>query len=302
MTFARTVLGDVDISALGMTLAHEHLIIDSPVIVSRWPHIHLPSVEEAVAETRLCVAAGVKTMVDAMPLGSGGDVKGLVEISRATGVNLVASTGMHTAKYYEGTEGALEARVEDLVARFTADILEGSGGHRAGILKVATTGPNPTALEQRVFEAAAATHAETGAPILTHCEGGEGGMEQLELLADLGVPLGRVAMSHTDKVTDFRYHRDLLGSGVTLCYDQALRTPERTIDLVVAMVGRGFGERLLLGTDGARRSLWATLGGAPGLAWIVTGFREALKGRGLDEDAITLLYEINPARHLAFAV
>jgi hypothetical protein len=63
------------------------------------------------------------------------------------------------------------------------------------------------------------------------------------------------------------------------------------------MVGGDFGERLLLGTDGARRSLWATLGGAPGPAWIVTGFGEALKARGLDDDAITLLYEINPARH-----
>ena len=49
MTTARTVLGDVDAGTIGVVLAHEHLIIDSPIVQTEHPHIHLPSVDEATA-------------------------------------------------------------------------------------------------------------------------------------------------------------------------------------------------------------------------------------------------------------
>ena len=49
----RTVLGDIAAKDLGVTYAHEHLIIDSPLVADRWPHIHLPSADEAVAEMEL---------------------------------------------------------------------------------------------------------------------------------------------------------------------------------------------------------------------------------------------------------
>ena len=42
--------GDIDPGQLGVTYVHEHLIIDSPIVAERFPHIYLPSVEEAVAE------------------------------------------------------------------------------------------------------------------------------------------------------------------------------------------------------------------------------------------------------------
>ena len=92
-----------------------------------------------------------------------------------------------------------------------------------------------------------------------------GGVAQLRLLEELGVPLDRVILSHTDKVADRGYHRELLSSGAYAVYDQGIRDPEGTARLVRWMVSDGHGDRLLLGTDGARRSLWSVLG-APGLA------------------------------------
>src|SRR3712207_7012929 len=41
----------------------------------------------------------------------------------------------------------------------------------------------------------------------------------------------RVVLSHTDKVADPGYHRDLLAAGAYLVYDQGLRTPETTARL-----------------------------------------------------------------------
>jgi phosphotriesterase-related protein len=298
MTNARTVLGDVDSTTLGAVLAHEHLIIDSPLVARDHPHIHLPSTEEAVEEASLLGAAGVGTMVDAMPVGAGGDPERLARVARATGLNVVASTGMHTARYYEDDDWHLGATADQLAVTFIADIETSTP---AGLVKVAMAGSQPSAIEGRLFEAATVTAVSTGAPVLTHCEAGEGGLAQIDLLSGLGLPLKRVAMSHTDKVADAGYHRDLLEAGVMLCFDQGLRQPEQTIGLIADMVGAGFDDQLLIGTDGARRSLWSTLGGSPGLGWIVGGFRDHLIDRGLDETAIDRIYRDNPARWLTLS-
>jgi phosphotriesterase-related protein len=302
MAFARTVLGDVDTEMLGVVLAHEHLIIDSPVVARRWPHIHLPSVDEATAEARQISDVGVGTLVDAMPVGGGGDPGRLAEIARATRLNVVAATGMHTAKYYEGDGAILDAAVEQLSARFEHDVVEGTDGIRAGVLKVATAGASPTAQEERLFEAASITHHSTGVPIITHCEEGLDGVKQVDMLGSFGVSLDRVALSHVDKVGDVLYHRDLAEMGVLLCYDQGLRAPEQTMRLVTDMFEMGHGSRLLIGTDGARRTLWATLGGDPGLAWIHSGFRRGLSDRGLGEGDLVQMFVANPARWLSFSV
>lgn len=312
----RTVLGDVPAGELGVTYAHEHLILDSPLVAERFPHIHLPSVEEAVAEVRTCAAAGVRAMVEVTPGGMGRDVLRLAAVSRATGVHVVAATGRHTARYYEEGSRAATEPSEALAARFRADLEEGVDRYdergsevarteyRAGVVKVASLGERPAGAERSAFEAAALVQREVGAPIVTHCEGGRGGVAQVELLRDLGVRLDRVVLSHTDKVPDLSYHRELLASGVNLVYDQALRQPpdERrgTAWLVAEAVSHGFGDQVLLGTDGARRSLWATLGGGPGLAWLATDFVRVLASWGVDDAACRRLFVDNPARVLAF--
>jgi phosphotriesterase-related protein len=314
---ARTVLGDVPADRLGPAYLHEHLVIDSPLVHDRFPHIWLPSVQDAAAEVGACAAAGVGTMLDAMPCASGRDVVKLASISRATAVHLIAATGLHTAKYYDGRPWTQEEDADVLADLFTADVVDGIdrydyGGpvvrrteHRAGVVKVATAGDLPTPAERRAFAAAAETVRRTGVPVLTHCEEGRGGPAQLELLRDLGVPLHRVVLSHTDKVRDPGYHRALLQSGVNLEYDQALRQdpaePRGTAWLIAAMVADGHAGQLLLGTDGARRSLWRTLGGSPGLAWLAGGFRAVLERHGVDRAVRRQLFVDNPARVLALA-
>lgn len=311
----RTVLGDVSSSNLGITYVHEHLIIDAPLIADRWPHILLTSVEDAVRELEPCSAVGVGTVVDAMPAASGRDPIRLAEISRKSGVHVVACTGLHTSKYYEGQRWTAEEPPDRLAELFIADVVEGidrydymgpivrRSPHRAGILKVAVLEDAPTERDIRVFTAAAWAHDATGVPILTHCEGGRGAMAQIELLHGLGVPLDRVVISHTDKVNDLSYHRDLLATGVYLEYDQASRQGEGSVDhtgrVVAAMVDEGHVERLMLSSDAARRSMWAVHGGL-GMVWLATRFVEILGDLGVAAAAIDTMLKTNPARFLAF--
>lgn len=304
----RTVGGDLPADLAGPTYVHEHLIIDSPLIAESMPHIHLPSVEEAVAEVATCVAAGVRTMVDAMPSASGRDPERLLRVSILTGMRVVAATGLHTAKYYENVPWTREESPEQLARRFIADIEDGidRGDYRgervertearAGIVKVATSTDSLTERDRRLFEAAAITHQHTGVPVLTHTEGGRGGMSQIEALLGLGVSPKHLALSHTDKSEDRGYHRGMLETGVSLCYDQGLRTPETTFALVEDMVEVGHHDQLMLGTDGARRSLWSTLGGGPGLADLFRSASVRL-GPGL----AGRLFVENPARYLSLA-
>jgi phosphotriesterase-related protein len=156
-----------------------------------------------------------------------------------------------------------------------------------------------------LFEAAVIAAQATGVPILTHCEGGLGAMEQVEFMTRIGFPLSRVVVSHTDKVSDPDYHSALLESGVNLEFDQALRQGEDaltgTASFLQAQIERGFIDQLMLGTDGARRSLWAAYGGAPGLAWLAGDFRGILETVGIGRDLQNQILITNPARFLAMA-
>ncbi|MPZ51439.1 MAG: hypothetical protein GEU79_01675 [Acidimicrobiia bacterium] len=125
MTSIRTVLGDIEPDQLGVTYLHEHLIIDHPLVADRFPHISLPSVDEAVGEVARCADAGVRAMVDAMPCASGRNVLKLAEVSRRTGVSVIAATGLHTPKYYAGAPWVFEASADALAELFIADITGG---------------------------------------------------------------------------------------------------------------------------------------------------------------------------------
>ncbi|NQV07783.1 aryldialkylphosphatase, partial [bacterium] len=92
----RTVLGDVAPDDLGATYAHEHIILDSPLVEDRFPDILLNDVEAAVSELTACAAAGVGAVVDAMPSAGGRDAMRLAEASRRSGVHIIATTGLHT--------------------------------------------------------------------------------------------------------------------------------------------------------------------------------------------------------------
>lgn len=223
----RTVLGDIE-GFDGVAYAHEHLVLDSPLIADRFPHILLDDVDAAVAEVGECRAAGAGLMVDTMPVSAGRDVVRLAEISTRTGVPIVAATGLHHDRYYGPLHWTNRVGADELTALFVADLIEGVDEfdyispvvrrtpHRAGLAKVATSGEVPDARDLRNIEAVAAASVATGAPVLTHCEGGRGGIAQVELLVAAGVPAPSIIVSHVDKAQDLAYLHDLAETGAIL--------------------------------------------------------------------------------------
>lgn len=309
----RTVLGDIDPVSLGVCYAHEHIIIDDSVATLRHPQFHLPSVENAIGELGCFHAAGGRAMVDCMPCDAGRNVLKLARISKVTGVHILCSTGLHLPDYYDPGHWGNRYTTAQLAELFIADLTVGIDRHdytgpmiertphRAGLIKIAT-GREVTKQAERVFEAAAMAHRKTGAPILTHTEQGELGLEQVAMLAQHGVDLHHVVLSHLDRKPDIAYHREILSSGVRVEYDSAFRwksAQNPTLDLVEKLLPE-FPEQIMLGMDAARPAYWTSYGGSPGLTWLLNDFTKMMRSRGITDALWNRVFITNPASTYQF--
>ena len=311
----RTVRGDIDPAELGVTYAHEHLIIDGGRPVQMDPTFDLSDVDAAVEEVRVAAALGLGALVDAMPCDAGRNAEKLAELSRRTGVHVIAPTGLHHDRYYGPAHWSHRVSIDELAELFIADIDVGIDANdysgpivrrtpiRAGVIKVAGSDGGPSARDARVFEAAAAAQRRTGVPILTHCEAGTGAIEQIELLARHGADLAHVAVSHVDKVVDRSYQRAIWATGATAELDGSFRwgdQPNGTLRILEWAAADGMLDRIVLGMDAARRGYYTVYGGRPGLTWLLDGFSRLMDERGLDAAVRRRLFVDNPRRWLAF--
>ena len=105
MTKIATVCGEIDSSALGRTLMHEHLVIGYPGFQSHTTRPG-PSRDEMFA---VCVdrieslkALGFSSMLDPCPSDLGRDVELAARVARATGFNIIVATGL-----YKQSEGGV---------------------------------------------------------------------------------------------------------------------------------------------------------------------------------------------------
>ena len=316
MSFVRTVLGDVPPGDLGVTYAHEHLVIDGGRPVELWPDFLLADVDRLAAEVSDAVAAGLRSAIDAMPADCGRNPAKLADLSHRTGVRIVAATGLHHERFYGPSHWSLRATEDELADLFAADVEEGIDerdyggpivrrtGVRAGVVKIAGSEGGPSDRDLPVFRAAAAAHARTGVPILTHCEAGTGGLEQVRQLTDATVPAGRISLSHVDKAVDRGYHRELFATGAFAVYDQTFRWGDAdngTVRLLEWAVEDGHAGRIMLGMDAARQGYYRAYGGRPGLAFLLREFSDELQSRGIGPEIRHALFVDNPARAFAFA-
>jgi predicted metal-dependent phosphotriesterase family hydrolase len=315
-TFVRTVLGDIDPGAMGVTYAHEHLIIDGGRPVELWPDFLLADVDLLAGELAAAAAAGLQTAIDAMPADCGRNPAKLADLSRRSGVHLVASTGLHHERFYAAGHWSRRATEDELATLFAADVQVGIdardyGGPvvrrtaiRAGLVKVGGSLGGPSERDRPIFRAAAAAHQRSGVPVQTHCEAGTGALEQIRLLVDAGLDPARISLSHVDKVVDRGYHRDLLGSGAFAVYDQSFRWRNEdngTLRLLEWMAEDNLLEGVMLGMDAARQGYYRAFGGQPGLPYLLREFSVAMDERGLDATIRRRLFVDNPSRAFAFA-
>ena len=293
----RTVRGDVDPSELGPTDAHEHLFFITPI----QPGDEFADVDRAIEEAETLVAAGGRTLVDWTPLGLGRDPEGLLRVSEATGLHVVAATGVHRDAHYLADDPLRSIAVADLADRFVSDV---TGSRvRSGIVKVGASYHRLQPLERTAFAAAAEAHRRTGVPVCVHTEHGTMGLSIVEHLGELGVPPDSIVLAHLDRNPAAVEHAETGNAGAWLQLDGPGRTkywPDSTIlQLIADLAERGLAGRLLLGGDTGRSSTMRAYGGGPGLDYVFARFKPRLE-RELGEELSRRIFVENPARAFAF--
>ena len=290
----RTVLGDIDPAELGPCDAHEHLFLDTPA----QPGEEFLDVGKAIEETQTLADAGARSVVDWTPLGLGRDLDGLERVSRATGLHVVAATGLHRDAHYTADDPFREEPVDRLADRFVEELRD-----RCGIVKVGASYHHLTPFEAKAFEAAAAAHAGTGAPVCVHTHHGTMGLRIVEQLAAFGVPSTAVILAHVDRNPDAEEHAETAETGASLQLDGPGRTkywPDSTIlRLIADLAEAGHGDRLLLGGDTGRRNMLRAYGGGPGLDYVFARFKPRLE-RELGAELAERIFVANPARAFAW--
>lgn len=314
MSFVRTVLGDMAPQQMGFTCSHEHIIIEESFPTLANKDFLLNDVEKAVAELTALFAAGGRTMVDTMPANCGRNILKLAEVSKRSGIHIIASTGIHLEKYYPPRHWQHYLNEEQITDLLVQDVTAGIDEYdyngplvnrtkyKAGVLKLAT-GEEPFSSHQlKIFRAVVNAHRETGCPILTHTTDGMQAIEQAEEFIRLGADIKHIVLSHVDRNKDLGYHRALMQTGVYVEYDSHFRWKNETDNWTYTLLEKllpDFYGQITIGMDLARNSYWKSYGGSPGLNYLSTTFRGEMVKRGLTEFIQHLFFD-NPQHLFSF--
>ena len=246
----QTVLGPVAPDAIGVTLPHEHLLIDFKVMFTEptaasdkgraWEPVSMANLgwirqnfnanldnlrllDEQVAqdEIRLFKQAGGSTVVDPTPKTLGRDPRALARIARATGLNVIMGAGYYVAASHPADMN--RRTVDELAREMITDVTTGVADTsiRSGLIgEIGTTYPW-TENEKKVLRAAVIAQRETGAALMIH-PGRHPGMpmELAEFVRKEGGDLRRTIMCHLCRtIADVRAVIDLAQTGIWLEYD-----------------------------------------------------------------------------------
>lgn len=299
----RTVLGDISPEALGLTLGHEHVFAIPPADVTD-PDLRLDDEQRSIIEAASFREAGGGAIVDMTTRDYGNDAAALARISQASGIHIVAATGFNKGKFADRISA--EMTTDEIASWMISEVRTGiaDNSSRAGLIKASSglDGPNPN--ERRVFEAAAAAHAATGAPISTHTEKGTWADGQIDLLMRLGVRPERMLIGHLDLNPDLSYLRAVAATGVFMGFDQFSKakylSDAARIDLVARLVTDGHGGQIVVSGDMARRSYLPAWGGSPGYQYFLSSLQDQFVAAGIRAAVYRSWLRENPKRLLSF--
>jgi phosphotriesterase-related protein len=141
--------------------------------------------------------------------------------------------------------------------------------------------------------------------VTTHAVMSPVGLQQLQILEEAGVDPGRVVIGHADSYPVLEHWLAIVGRGASLeCDFLGMNfTPlerhgePRVIELLLRLLERGFGERILLSQDVCDNSQLRSYGGQ-GYTYLQRTFLPRLRERGVSEAEIVRITVDNPRRLL----
>jgi len=310
MAHIQTVRGPVPADEVGFTLPHEHTAIALWHVPDRWDYWEL-SRDEPIIEAELgrFVQAGGSCLVDLTLTGVGRDPARLVRLSERTGLHLVMGCGWYRGAYYPAEARIDRRSVDDLADELVRECQAGiaESGVRPGIIgEIGTDKPWVSAAEERVHRAAARAARRTGLAITTHAVLSDVGLAQLRIFEEEGADLSRVVVGHADSYPSLDHYLEIVRRGANLEFDflgmsftpMEQHGEGRVADLLVELLSRGHGDRILLSQDVCHNGQLVTYGGH-GYTYLQETFLPRLRAAGVSAAEIDRLTIDNPRRILS---
>lgn len=224
----QTVLGPIAPEQLGVTMTHEHLLIDLmpyflvPEEASLRSYADRPITMDilgkmgtiwamnkanlryydervSVQEALRYMHAGGGSVVDTTDFDLARDPLALQRISRATSLNVIMGAGHYVPLAHPPNMGELTE--EEIRERIVRDVTVGVGdtGVRSGVIGELGNVYPLSENERKALRAAARAQAETGCPISVHPGAHDDScMEILDVLVEAGADPANVIMGHLD--------------------------------------------------------------------------------------------------------
>jgi phosphotriesterase-related protein len=331
-----TVLGPIASEELGVTLMHEHLLLDAspwfqeppeaskraaayqPVSIEilgqlrNDPFMNLDNCrlfdeEAAIEEVGMFRRAGGQSVVDPTCRGIGRDPLALQRISCATGLHVVMGAGYYLQPAHPPHVRSMS--LEAIAEEIERDCVEGIAGVRAGIIGEIGISKDFTSEEEKVLRAAARAQRRTGLPLEVHLPGWERhGGRVLDTVAEEGGDIRFTVLCHMNPSgADFDYQADLARRGAWLEYDMigmdfyyADQSAQSPSDDENALAIRRLRDAGLLGSVLISQDVFIKIQlvryGGTGYAHILDHFVPRLRRHGFSEAEITTLLIDNPRR------
>lgn len=301
MGIVRTVCGDIDSSKLGYTLPHEHVFFapGGKTIVDDWT---LNEWDKSLKMVQEFKNAGGGCLVDAAwSPEAGRSPAELKEVSIATGVHIIAATG--TLGDGEVSPELKERSIDEVADFYINEIENGMDGStiKAGWIKGSSQYMHMTAWEEKQLRAACRAAKKTGVAVHTHTTIGTWWQEQLEIIADEGLPFSQFGIAHIDRNPDYWVHKKICETGAYIIYDGPGKVKyypdSMRVEILKKLVADGFSKQIMMCNDMGKREYHKSYGGVgPGLNWIKMRFLPRLLDEGFSQETLDNFMIHNPAR------
>jgi predicted metal-dependent phosphotriesterase family hydrolase len=300
-----TVTGQIERADLGLTLMHEHVLVDFIGAEKASPSRYDADAvfAKVLPHLKQAKALGAASLVECTPAYLGRDPKLLARLSKASGLNILSNTGYYGANKDKHLPAhAFTETAEQLAARWIREYEQGIDG--TGIIpafmKIGVDSGPLSEVDAKLVRAAAIAHRATSLPIAAHTGDGVAAFEELDLIEQAGVPLSAFIWVHAHSEKDETRHVKAAARGAWVEFDGiSEKSVDRHVTLVMRMKAAGHLGRVLVSHDAG----WYRVGEPDGGEFrpfdtLFTKFIPALKAAGATEADVRQLLVENPRRAL----